>query len=115
MLALATLQLLLLTTITSAATECEFLVGTDFQVRPSASLPPSLPPGLTPRRWHQVPAGQPGAGTELKVVEAKTKEECCDACGEEPGCEAAAWNGNDENHFNHCYMKGPGAKKQCAL
>lgn len=66
----------------AAASECEFLVKTDFQV--------------------------PGGG-ELKVQKAATAQECCDACGAEPGCTAAAWNGNDENHLDRCYMKGVGA------
>jgi hypothetical protein len=73
----------------SSATECEFLVGFDIQI----------------------PAGLPGAGSELKVVAGSvgSSQECCDLCGAMEGCSGAAWNGNDASHLNSCYMKGAGA------
>ena len=70
-----------------AASECEFQDGVDIQI----------------------PAGLPGAGSELKIQKTETAQECCDACGETPGCVGAAWNGNSDAHLNTCYMKGAGA------
>jgi hypothetical protein len=86
LLSLALLLLLLTLKATppaDATGNCEFLTGTDFQM--------------------------PGGG-ELKTAHGvATAQACCDLCAAEPGCTAAAWNGDNDNHLNGCYMKGAGA------